>query len=464
MPSIDLTALNKDYSVYIPSMQIMSAKNQMLPASNWQKASLPAGLSPSDFNYLQPTNKFWHYRYALASAENFRGEVNNIVSARNGKEFILGDSGGYQIGTGAFKGAEKWRGKSEDEVSALWRSSDMREEIVRWCETNCDYAMTLDIPLWVNRSDTKERPNKSPFRNCSTSRIIELTVENLQYLCDVRGRWSGGSHDCKYLNVLQGDEPADEQLWFDAVKGFRLDGWALAGGVGVFGGPYRIINRLLLMADAGFLDKGYDWVHLLMLGKMPWAPVVTAIQRGLRRHVNEKITISYDSSSAYMSGGKFEQYYASTQPTKKPDTWSHKSTKFPSTWGFANSPNPMRLCETTCSGSSKCVLCQQGKNHLPYAMTSPIAQLLTVQDLVSKTNAHTRRRGGKLFDEVLVNNNVFENVMGMIKANEAVFGKTPKAPDVLLRACGAVEEIIGSEKWHSKLMGHKKLLEEAVGF
>ena len=464
MPSIDLTALNKDYSVYIPSMQIGSARNLMMPASKWQAIDLPNGLEPSDFNFLHSTNKHWHYKYALASAETFRGVNNNAVSARKGGEFILGDSGGFQIGKGSFKGAVKWRGKNEEEVSALWRGSDMREEIVRWCEKNCNYAMTIDIPLWCCDKGTKENPNNSPFKNVSIERMIELSVENLQYLCDVRGRWSSGEHICKYLNVLQGNDEAQEQLWFDAVKGFKLDGWSLAGGVGVMGGPYRVFNRLLTMADLGLLDKGFDWVHLLMLGELRWSPVITALQRALRKNVNETITISYDSSSPYIAAGKFESYYASTQPKRKLDTWAHKSTKFPSTWGYANSANPMHLNTTMCKGKHKCVKCQQGKPHLPLAMTSPIASQLTLQELISDTSKHSRRRVGKFCEELLINNNVFEIVYGMIKANDAVFGKTPNAPAVILEACDAVADIVGSEKWHSKLLQHQRLIEDAVGF
>lgn len=464
MPTIDLTALNKDYSVYIPSMQFGSAHNLMMPAKKWQDKSLPKGLDPYDFNYLQPNNKHWHYKYALASAETFRGKERNAISARTGKEFILGDSGGYQIGTGSFKGVEHWRGLNEEEISAKWRGSNMREDIVRWCEINCDYAMTIDIPLWCCGEGTKESPNNSPFKSVSIERMIELSVENLQYLCDVRGRWSSGQHNCKYLNVLQGNDLAQEQLWFDAVKGFKLDGWSLAGSVGRMGGPYRVLNRLLKMADLGLLDKGYDWVHLLMLGELKWSPVITALQRSLRKKVNDKITISYDSSSPYMSAGRLMMFNASTHPDFDERNWSHKTGRFPSTWGYATSVNPMRLNNTMCKGKHKCVMCQKGQPHLPHALTSPIASQLNVQDLISDRRRYAQRRIGKFGEEVLINNNVFEIVYGMIKANDAVFGKIPNAPMVILEACGAVADIVGSENWHSKLLSYKDLLQNAVGY
>ena len=461
MDKIDLTARNKDYSIYIPSVQIGSAANLAMKAEDWQAAPLPKGLEPRDFNFLRSDNRYWTYKYGLASAENFRGKKRNTVAHRNGSEFILGDSGGFQIGTGASPTVKKWIGLSEAAVAEKWRTSGMPSEITQWCELNCDYAMTIDIPLWVNREGNE---GNSPFAGCETDTLLKLSIENLQYLTDVRGRWTQDKHRCKYLNVLQGETiEEEEELWFNAVKGFKLDGWSLAGKVGVNGGPYRILRRLLLLADAGLLGEGYDWVHLLMLGKLRWAPVVTAIQYALRKHCNEKFTISYDSSSAYMSAGKFEVYYSSRPLTDDIRTWSHKNDKCPTTWGYANSPNPMRLDRTACKGPKKCVRCANGEPHLKYPFSSPIAQQLTLQDLFVRTEGKAKRRVGKLFEEVAINNNVYVIVEGMIRANEAVFGDTPHAPQIIIDACGVVSDIIGKENWHDQLLKHLPILEQAVG-
>ena len=464
LEKIDLTALNKDYSIYIPSMQQGAAASLVMPAEDWQSAALPAGLEPRDFNFLREDNRFWSYKYALASAANFRGNTKNAIAHRDGKEHVLGDSGGFQVGTGAFTGADKWLGLPQQEVMERWRDSNMLDEITKWCELNCDYAMTLDIPLWVNRPSSKKNPNKSPFAGFSTEALLKLSVENLQYLTDKRGTWTNGRHSCKYLNVLQGESIEQEQLWFDAVKGFKLDGWSLAGQVGVDGGPYRIINRLLKLADAGLLGSGYDWVHLLKLGKLRWAPVVTALQYALRKKVNKKLTITYDSSSAYMSSGRFEGYYSSRELTGDISTWSHSANKFPSTWGYANSPNSMRMDRVKCRGAKKCVMCEQGKLHLPEPMTSPIASLMTVQDMFVRTQGLAQRRVGKLFEATLANNNVFVIVEGMIRANEAVFGEMPYAPQEIMDACGLIGEIVGKEDWAGRLSKHLPQLESAVGY
>ena len=456
---IDLTARNGDYSVYIPSMQLGSASNVRMEASEWKDDILPPHLEPKDFDYLRHDNKYWTYKYALASAETFKGRSKNAVSSRDPKAFILGDSGGFQIGKGTFGEAKKWRRLSGKNVCKAWRSSDMRDEIIKWCELNCTYAMTIDIPLWVNR----EAEKNSPFRKLDTDTLIQLSVENLAYLQDVRGKWGASETPCKYLSVLQGDTEAAEQRWYDAVKGYKFDGWSFAGGVGVNGGPYRILKRLLTMADDGLLDDGYDWLHLLMLGKLRWAPFVTAIQRGVRRH-NPKFTISYDSSTAYKMGGKFEQYYASRELTDDKATWSQKPIKLPSTWGYANSSAPIMLCETICSGPVKCSICETGDEHLKAALDSPIARTMSIQELLTVKDKKAVRRGGKLFEETITNNNVFVIVDGMIRANEAVFVKNT-APQQLIDACGLVGQLFEkNENWHSLLLEHRGLFEKALGF
>ena len=45
----------------------------------------------------------------------------------------------------------------------------------------------------------------------------------------------------------------------------------------VGGGPYRMLNRLMILRDDGFLVPGYDWLHVLGLSRLLWAPLVTAM-------------------------------------------------------------------------------------------------------------------------------------------------------------------------------------------
>ena len=460
--AVNLTAQIRDYSVYTPSMQINSAKRVRAKAEAWQDAPLPNGLTPKDFDYLRSDNRFWTYKYALASAESFRSASgSNAVTAADSTTFILGDSGGYQIGKGTFKGASDWKDYDSKRVQSAWFSADTRTEIIRWCESRCDYAMTIDIPLWVNRPNEKN----SPFRRCSTEEIIALTVDNLKLLATLRGRWTNGQHECKYLNVLQGETEQEEQLWFDAVSPFKFDGWSFAGSVGVDGGPYRILKRLLLLADKNLLDDGYNWLHLLKLSQPKWAPFVTAIQRAVRKNINPRFTVSYDSSTPYQQGGARESYYSAQPFTSDPKTWVLSPHKMPSRFSEAVDPVPMALTNKSCAGRNPCAMCRKHGSHIPAPMLSPLTANLTVQDLLEDKEKMAGRRSGPFFDEVLINHNVFVITKAMIDANHAVFETPENAPPQLVDACGEVERLFENRRgWEGRLRKTLPLLESAVGY
>ena len=80
-----------------------------------------------------------------------------------------------------------------------------------------------------------------------------------------------------------------------------------------------------------------------------------------------------------------------------------------------------------------------------------------------KPTGHAARRVGKLFEESMINNNVYVIVEGMIRANEAVFGEKPYAPQIIIDSCGVVGDIVGKENWHDQLLKHLPVLEQAVG-
>jgi hypothetical protein len=165
-------------------MQINSAEKVCMTADKWQDLPLPCGLEPKDFNFLDPNNKFWRYLYALASAENFKDSENNAITGRDPSCFILGGSGGFQVGRGTFGEAQKWKGFNEPAVTAAWRTNPMRDDITRWCDSGCNYAMSIDMPLWVRRAEF----SGTPFHECSVATLLQLNVENLQYLEYNRGK------------------------------------------------------------------------------------------------------------------------------------------------------------------------------------------------------------------------------------------------------------------------------------
>jgi hypothetical protein len=110
-------------------------------------------------------------------------------------------------------------------------------------------------------------------------------------------------------------------------------------------------------------------------------------------------------------------------------------------------------------------MCAQGMPHLTAPLTSPIAKRLHTADLVTNKNKHVIRRGGVLFDEALINHNVYTVVDGIIRANEAVFDAKPHAPQQLIDAVGIIEDdLFRVQNWRGLLNKNRSLLEDAVGF
>jgi hypothetical protein len=157
----------------------------------------------------------------------------------------------------------------------MWRDSgDTRKRIINWLDAHSDYAMTIDMPLWARLPQFKH----TPFHKCSVQELIDLSVDNLKY---IKVNTNG---DTKWLNVLQGTEENDSKLWWDAVKRYRMGGWALAGGVGWRGGLENVLYYTLLMRDDNAFARGQDWLHVLGVSQPTWAVLLTAIQRAIRKH------------------------------------------------------------------------------------------------------------------------------------------------------------------------------------
>jgi hypothetical protein len=71
----------------------------------------------------------------------------------------------------------------------------------------------------------------------------------------------------------------------------------------------------------------------------------------------------------------------------------------------------------------------------------------------------------KLFEETLINHNVYTVVDAMIRANQAVHGTRPKAPQQLVDACGLIDDLFAnSNNWLGRLNKNRQLLEGAVGY
>jgi len=442
----DLYQQAQNWATYTPSIQLHSAQRIVKTEVAGREGKMPAGLSMRDLNYLDPANRFWSYTCCLATAAHFKNCNKNAVAyASPTSNFILGDSAGFQIGEGSLDEIKPWRRFAKHPVKLMenWRNCNVKSEILAWAELACSAVPTIDMPLWaINNKTTK----KSPFRNCTEAQLIELSVENLRFFNDNRGR----HRHIPIISVLQGKTLESEEAWFQAVKAYPFEGWALAGHVGQMGGITRVLRRLLLLRDQKMLGGTFELVHVLRLSRLRWMPLLTAAQRAIRETTNSPtFRITADSSSPYRIAGVTTKYVTTAKLGGNLKNWSMKTHKLPAGYGIANWPDPIPL--------------HTANNILPMPFDSPVAQLLTLQDLLPNRGAYDIRNIDAFGDEVLINQNVYAYVNSVIRANQAVFGPDPVAPQIIMDAVDVIRELFHAERWETLLEDKRELLAKAAG-
>jgi len=445
MPN-NLTARVDNFAVYLPAVQRVSAETLTDATQLLREKHVLPNIKAGELNWLLENNKHWEYKWCLASAGHlYNRNKDNIISTRYPHSIVVGDSSGYQVGTGKLKATKKWKAFATDtaKVKEEWLQSGIRRHILEWLDVNCNYAMTLDMPLWVA---DKNLGGDSPFHYFSTDELTELSVDNLRFFDSYRDRQTG----TQFLNVLQGfggSEPstqyanslASEEHWYNAVKDFAFEGWALGGDVGWRGGIYRVLRRLLILRDDGFLTAPRNWCHVLGVSQVCWAVMLTAIQRAIRKHVNEQFTISYDSASPYMVAGQFQQYAVKPNLSKNLEDWVIKNIKMPTGYGIANYSQPE-----------------------PFPHYSPIASLFTLQDLNVNKSPYAKKHTDALADEVLINHNVYVYVSTFIEANELVFNNPQQAPSDFVRAAAIIDKLFEIDDWQPLLDSNKQYLQSIL--
>ncbi len=440
----DFTQRMSSYALYTPSAQTGAAEAILKADLQVPAELLDAGFTARSLDYYWPQNGLWHYPYLLATAGHFKNTTRpNVVSNRSQGTVLVGDSSGFNLGHGSMPETKSWMKYADrpEEIMRLFRESTIKQDVLHWLENNSDVGLSLDVPLWC-----KGLP-KSPFRNLSDQQLLTLSVENLEYFQQEKGKY----RDVKYLSVLQGTTEAVEETWFSAVQGFEFNGYAFAGHVGQMGGIYRVLRRLLLLRDLGLLNAPLNNIHILRLSRPRWAPVLTAIQRAVRETQNKDFTITYDSSSPYKVAGMTSQYASLTHygSTFKKG-WAIKTHKAPLGYGLGNMEDPFAL--------------HLGHpTHMPVPMNSPIAQLLSVRDLNRNAKKQAIRTIDAFGDAVLVNHNCYVYTKAMLLANEAVFNEQPTAPERMMRAVKVIGQLFRAKNWAAMLDDNRALLASVVG-
>jgi len=267
--------------------------------------------------------------------------------------------------------------------------------------------------------------------------LIELSLENLDY---IKHKSNGST---KWLNVLQGTNPKDSKQWWDAVKSYKMGGWALAGSVGWRGGLDSVLNYVMLMRDDNAFEQGQDWVHVLGVSQPTWAVMLTALQRGIRKHCdNPNLRVSYDSASPFQAGGQRQQVVRYPKFTKDSASWAMTAHEAP--------VNPLYAGD--------------GGADFRFPYPSPLGDLLTLNQLNVRGGEFNSKTLDTIGTHILTNHNLWVYVRSFLEANELAFMHASEAdkavPQKLMDVCAFIEDILGEERWVAKLKKEKLLLED----
>jgi hypothetical protein len=420
------------YAVYLPAVNegYAGSISRLLPAGR----AFPTGLTLDDLVFWEP-NALWYYPYLLHSAGLYKvgASPNNAVTQRNrANSMLLGDSGGFQIGNGTMKGLSAVGAKAMPATAAVaaWgQEGAARQWIVNWLSTYADYAMTIDMPLWASAKGKEA----SPFHNCSTQQLIDMTVNNLRYI-----ERFGLHGQAKWLNVVQGGEDTSQiKTWWDAVKWFRHGGWAMAGSAGARGGLANMLGALLMMRDEGAFDEGQDWVHVLGVSTPTWAVLLTEIQQALQE-INPKLRISFDSSSPFQHAGRYEKVALTPIYSSMPSSWGIGVVDAPQSRHDADPNSTMMFGHTQ----------------------SPLGQRLQLNHLSIRDGIWDPRNFDSLSNMLLANHNVWVYLDAFKTANDLAAARDKDAvPAQHIECLDFIADVFKSSNWQASIFEHRGLLD-----
>lgn len=398
----NLTKLYDGYAVYLPSLQQQFAQFATRTNADVKRSKgIPKTFKTQSLNFLKPDNKLWHCAYTLYSCGQFdKPQIRNrdIVAERDRTtSLVVGDSGGFQLGTGAIRSKDELnhleRYKNDPaQQFAKWQQCGFRERTLKWLERYTDYAMTLDMVLWAAESLDQPSARQSQLRKLSVQQLIDLSVDNLRYFAEHRGR---ETRTTKFLSVLQDIGDGTGEAWYQAVKSFKFEGWALGSETGGLLNSMCWLRRLL---NDGNLDFA-EWIHTL--GKSPPlnSIIYTAAQRALRRILGrDNFTISLDSSSPHRIAGVQRSLVVPCHFTNDEKTWKI------SAWQV---PQDIRLA--------------RGEKVLDFPFASPFAKHMQINDLLAHDRDDSDYFTDSWAENILVSHNIYTYHRASIDACDLVF-------------------------------------------
>lgn len=219
------------------------------------------------YDYYNYDNEF-NYPYFLITAGHFykKDVFEKCKFFKTPGVEIFGDSGGFQIATGALK----------------W-NKDIRHDIMTWLERNSTVAANLDIP-----------PRSKLF---TVDEARDISYDNFKYFHENQ------SGQTKFLNVLQGKNLESYTSWYELVKDFKeFHGWCMGGCIN---NMHNIITTIyILLRNKEHLRSSK--IHYLGVSNPTALLLLVHFQNGLNQ-LGLDIQIYSDSSSP--NSARFGNYY-----------------------------------------------------------------------------------------------------------------------------------------------------------
>jgi len=216
--------------------------------------------------------KYRHTDILITAGHHFKKDDYKNDLGLTDKNLVMGDSGGYQIASGAIK----------------WDMS-IRERIFKWLEHNSDIAMNLDIPPKIKY--------EGMYEEC-----LKVSKDNFKYFADNQ------SGNTDFLNVVQGTNDLEYINWYNEMKEYPFQGWAVGGGGR---NVFAFMSGVMSLLQGGeHLKDTNKYFHILGISKVKDFLMLNQLQKSLNE-IDSKIIVTTDSSSpdrAVVFGSYYHSY------------------------------------------------------------------------------------------------------------------------------------------------------------
>lgn len=407
----NLTPKQKDFAYFLPAL---SGFYSSYVGKQRHEQHVDAARIPSRFehgieglNFLNPDEGYFKYKWALYSAGHANLDTSkfdaseDMVRSRSKDSFVLGDSGGFQIGKGVWEG--DWRANSGCALA-----HKKRTQVLDWMESYMNYGMGLDIPGWVGRTPRGVAATKI----ATYQEAVDASKFNFEYWIKHR------RGNCKFLTVLQGDDHTEADQWYNEMKKYsdpkhypneHFNGWAMGSQNKC--DVHLILKRLVALIWDGLLEEGkQDWIHYLGTSKLEWAVMFTDIQRAIRKYHNPSLSISFDCASPFLATANGQVYWANRLEDN--DKWSYRMAKCVDDKKYAKDTRMFRDAIVQ-------------DNYFPEFIDSPVISRMQMNDVchygptdMNKIGKIGRTSWDSFAYALLMGHNVYAHIKAVQDANE----------------------------------------------